>query len=165
MPPVTPIGVIELKGAIALTLAPPPAGKTIITTHYENFTVTAEGDHMSYNLPVDHLINVKVSYVDAKGNPAQVDGAVSWDTSDASIITVDPDNKDSTQCKLTPGGATGQAQVTASADADLGDGVRELVTSFDVTVIAGEAVAGTIAPVGEAEPIAPHPEQQQPRKR
>jgi hypothetical protein len=30
--------------------------------------------------------------------------------------------------------------------------VRELVTLLDVTVVGGEAVAGTITPVGEVEP-------------
>jgi hypothetical protein len=45
--------------------------------------------------------------------------------------------------------------MTAYADADLGERVRELATTMDVTVMAGEAVAGTITPVGEPEPI-PH---------
>jgi hypothetical protein len=39
-------------------------------------------------------------------------------------------------------------QITATADADLGAGVRNLVTVCDITIVAGEAVAGTIAPIG-----------------
>ena len=51
--------------------------------------------------------------------------------------------------------------MTATADADLGEGVRRLTTVCDIEVVAGEAVSGTIQPVGEPEPVAPHPE---PRK-
>ena len=47
----------------------------------------------------------------------------------------------------------GQVQITATADADLGEGTRELVTLMDVTIVAGEAVAGVIQPLGEATPI------------
>jgi hypothetical protein len=52
-----------------------------------------------------------------------------------------------------PMGTVGQAQVTAIADADLGDGTRELVCSAEVEVIGGEAVGGSITPVGEPSPI------------
>jgi hypothetical protein len=43
----------------------------------------------------------------------------------------------------------------ATADADLGDGVRELNTLLDVTLVAGEAVTGTINVVGDPQPITP----------
>jgi hypothetical protein len=32
--------------------------------------------------------------------------------------------------------------------------VRELITTMDVEIVAGEAIAGTITPVGEPQPIA-----------
>jgi hypothetical protein len=51
----------------------------------------------------------------------------------------------------------GTAQVVATADVDLGAGVQSLITTMDITVVAGQAVAGTISPTGPAEPIAPHP--------
>jgi hypothetical protein len=57
-----------------------------------------------------------------------------------------------------PRRSVGQAQVTATCDADLGDGVRELITLCDIEVVGGEAVAGTIQPVGEPDPLAPHAE-------
>ena len=113
-----------------------------------------------YTLPVDHLVNMKVSYVYAAGNPATVDGPVSWASSDDDLLTVDVDSQDSTICRVTPVGALGQAQVTATVDAALGQGVRNLITTCDITVVAGKAVAGSITPLGEPEPIAPHPEPQ-----
>ena len=105
-----------------------------------------------YNLMVDHFVKMKVSYVDAAGNPAVVDGPVAWASSDASIATVAVDATDSSIVTVTPAGDLGQVQVTATADADLGSGVRNLNTVADITVLAGEAVAGTIQPVGAPQP-------------
>jgi hypothetical protein len=129
-----------------------------LTISYDGFTVTAEGNHVMYTLPVDKLVSMQVSYVDAQGNPATIDGEVSWASSDAGILAVKVDTEDSSIVTVTPVGAVGQTQVTATADADLGAGVRNLITVCDIEVVSGEAVAGTIAPLGEAEPIAPHVE-------
>jgi hypothetical protein len=108
---------------------------------------------MAYTLPNDHLVQVQVAYVDSHGNPANIDGAVTWDTSDANIATVDVDANDSTRATVTPNGQVGQVQVSCSADADLGEGTRELVTTMDIEIVAGEAVAGTISPVGAPQPM------------
>jgi hypothetical protein len=124
-----------------------------ITIRYDGLTLTAWGDGMAYKLPNDKMIAVQVAYVDSKGNPAMVDGDVSWDTSDANIAIVESNAGDSTQAVVTPLGSVGQVQITATADADLGSGVRELITTMDVEIVAGEAIAGTITPVGEPQPI------------
>jgi hypothetical protein len=134
-----------------------PRGHSLIKITFDGFVITAEGDVM-YKLPVDHTVLMQVSYVDAQGNPATIDGAVSWESSDQSIVTVQVDASDSTICRAIPAGSVGQAQVTAACDADLGEGVRTLLTLCDIEVVGGEAVAGTIQPVGEPEPNAPHVE-------
>jgi len=114
---------------------------------------------MSYTLPTDKMVQLQISYVDSKGNPATVDGAVVWDSSDEDIAHLDPvvptpqGAAENGVVMLVPGSKIGNCQISAKADADLGDGVRELVTMMDVTVVGGEAVAGTIAPVGEQLPI------------
>jgi hypothetical protein len=138
----------------------PPRGHQLLTIKYQQFVITLEGDHVMYTLPADHLVNMQVSYTDAKGNPATIDGAVAWQSSDANIITVTVDPQDSTICRAIPVGGVGQVQITATADADLGEGVRALITTCDIEVVGGEAVAGSIQPKGEPELIAPHPEQQ-----
>lgn len=130
-----------------------PEGYALVTLKYEGFTITAKGDAMAYKLPNDKMIAVKVAYIDGKGNPATVDGDVTWDTSDQEIATIDADDGDSTMATVKPTGKVGQVQVTATADADLGEGTRELITTMDVEIVAGEAVAGTITPVGEPQPI------------
>lgn len=139
-------------------VAAPPLGQQQITLAFGPFIITAEGSHVMYTLPVDHSVLMQVAYVDAKGNPATIDGEVSWSSSDASVITVTVDGEDSTICRAIPVGSVGQAQVTASCDADLGDGVRELLTLCDIEVVGGEAVAGTIQPVGEPTPLGDHVE-------
>jgi len=65
---------------------------------------------------------------------------------------VTPQTGDSTIVTVVPVGPTGQIQITATADADLGAGVRNLVTVCDIQIVAGEAVAGTISPVGAPTP-------------
>jgi hypothetical protein len=66
-------------------------------------------------------------------------------------VTVDAN--DSTLVKVTPAGALGQCQVTATADADLGAGVTALITNADIEIVSGQAVAGTISPVGAPQPL------------
>jgi hypothetical protein len=90
-----------------------------------------------------------------------VDGEVAWTSSAEDVATVAVDAGDSTICKITSTGKVGTTQVVATADADLGDGVRELLTTLEVGIVAGEAVAGTINVVTEAQPVAEHVE---PRK-
>ena len=142
---------------IILAEAEAPEGSALLTVRFQQFSITMQGDGVMYTLPVDHLVSMQVSYVDAGGNPARVDGAVTWASSDAAVVTVEVDANDSTMCTVTPAGALGQVQVTASADADLGAGVRTLITTCDIEIVAGEAVSGSIQPTGSPQPIAPHP--------
>jgi hypothetical protein len=150
---------IVFKNPLQIMEVPAPAlGHAEITIWFDRFIITAEGSHVMYTLPVDHSVLMQVSYVDAKGNPATIDGDVTWESSDESIIMVAVDSGDSTMCRATPVGSVGQAQVTAKCDADLGEGVRELITLCDIEVVGGEAVTGSIQPVGEPDPMAPHVE-------
>ena len=105
-----------------------------------------------YTLPADHIVKMQVAYVDSAGNPATIDGLVSWTSSDVAIVTVAADPSDSTIVTITPVGPVGQVQVSATADADLGSGVTPLTTLADITIVAGQAVSGTITPVGAPVP-------------
>jgi hypothetical protein len=128
-------------------------GFQVLAVKYESFTITFQGDHAMYNLPIDHTVKMQVSYTDSAGNPAKVE-SVEWFPANAEIAAIEVDANDPTICKVMPV-ALGRTQVSAKADADLGEGVRELLTVCDIMIVAGEAVAGSIQPTGEQEPIPP----------
>jgi hypothetical protein len=142
----------KLAGVLKFLVEPEARSGARMTVRYGPFTLTAWGDQMAYTLPVDYAVEMQVSYVDSHGNPAAVDGEVAWSTSNPDTVTVKADANDSTKVLVQAMSHTGNAQVTATADADLGAGVTSLVTNMDITVVAGQAVAGTIAPVGEQMP-------------
>lgn len=131
-----------------------PQGEQLLTIDHHRFIITIRGPEVMYTLPIDHKVEMKVSYVDAHGNPATVDGPVTWASSDTTRLTVTADAADSTLCEVIPVGPIGQVQVTATADVDLGTGVKNLITTADISLVAGEAVSGTIQPVGDPIPVA-----------
>jgi len=145
---------IKLEGTLELVTE--PEGRCFVTVDWGGSRkVTARGEDMSYTLASGTQVSVQVAYVDAAGNPAAVDGEVTWGSSDGAAVQVAVDAADSTKATVQAVGPVGLVQVTATADADLGAGTRELTTVMDVDVVAGEAVAGTISPTGPAEPIPP----------
>jgi len=147
---------LEITGSFKVFLRP-LAEDTVtsrVTVSYDGFTVTFTGDHMAYTLPVDQKVDVQVAYVDAKGNPAAVDGNPTWSSSDPSLLDVVADAANAFIAHVVPVGPAGNAQVKVEADADLGAGTKSLVTLMDVTMVAGEAVAGTITPAGAPVPQA-----------
>lgn len=139
----------KLAGEIVIEDEREPAA--IITIRYQGFTVTMEGKDMAYTLPSGMKVDIKVAYIDLAGNPAVVDGDVEWSTSDPSLASVTATGPDSAVIHTM--GPVGQCQIIATADADLGEGVRELITPMDLTIAAGEAISGTISPTGPAQPI------------
>lgn len=74
----------------------------------------------------------------ASGAAARVDGIPQWSTSNPSVATVTPSD-DGLTCVVKAAGI-GTTQIGVVADADLGEGVREITTVDDVEVKASEAV-------------------------
>jgi hypothetical protein len=116
-----------------------------ITVRYGSFAVSFEGDFMA-TLPDDKTVTASVAYVDAKNFPAKVDGAPVWTTDppDALTVTVAPDGM-SAELAVNTGAPGTTVQGTINADADLGAGVKSLITLFSVDIVAGEAVTGTVS--------------------
>jgi hypothetical protein len=104
-----------------------------------------------YTLPNDKQVTLKVEFLDAKGSPAKVDSVV-WSTDNADIAEVTVSTGNPQIANLKAGTATGLAQVIVTADADLGDGIKEIICTMDVEVVGGEAVVGTISPASEPVP-------------
>jgi len=142
---------ITFGNALQIVETDAPRGYSILKITHQGFIIEVEGDAM-YTLPVDHYVRMEISYVDAAGNAATVDGDVSWVCSDDTVAHLDVDASDSSIVRVTPL-KVGQVQIVATADADLGEGIRELKTPCDIEIVAGEAVAGTISPIGEPVPM------------
>lgn len=82
--------------------------------------------------------------VDAKGNPAPVDGAPTWSVADPTILSVTP-AADGLTAVIVAIGPLGTTQVNVQADADLGSGVTTITGLLDVQVTASIATGLTIS--------------------
>ena len=76
--------------------------------------------------------------VSAAGNPAGVDGTITWTVSDPALVTLIPNGFD---CTVVTNGPLGSAVVTAEADADLSAATNLIQGAFDVEVIAAPAAS------------------------
>lgn len=95
-------------------------------------------------------VSLSVAFTTAAGNPAVVDGIPVWGTSDETILSVVA-SEDGLTAVVTTVGPLGSAQVSVTADADLGEGVRPLVGTLDINVVGSEAVFAIVA-AGAPEP-------------
>ena len=105
---------------------------------------------MAFILKDIEKVPVSVTPVTAAGNPAKVDGNPVWYSSDESVLTVEADAT-GLKAYVISTGKLGTAQVNVKADADIGDGVKEIVGTLDVEVQASEAVSLGVN-AGAAEP-------------
>jgi hypothetical protein len=147
---------LSFDSPLYLTFDPPPApsqAEVRVSTTIDGITVQGAAP-MAYTLPNDKEVALNIAYVDAKGNPAAVDGDVTWQSSDDNICTVTAKpGHQAMNAMVIPAANLGNAQISATADADMGEGIKEIITLFDLTVVSGSAVAGTITPT-EAMPVA-----------
>jgi hypothetical protein len=88
------------------------------------------------------VVKAAVAFVDAAGNPARVDGVPTWETSDPAVAQMMP--ADDGLSAMFSFAGLGKTTVTVRADADLGEGVRELILQGELEFVPGEAVAGNI---------------------
>jgi hypothetical protein len=147
---------IKIDASIKIT-TPKPPGQVIVSSKYGGITFIFPGaSKIMYTLPADKVVQLQIAYVDANGNPAAIDGVIAWSSSNPEVADVTSlpvqQGAEGSVVQLTPGTSVGNCQITAQADADMGEGVRHINTLLDVTVVGGEAVAGTITPVGEPTP-------------
>lgn len=105
---------------------------------------------MTLILTDEQKVTLSIQPLTQAGNPAKVDGKPVWSVSNPELISIS-ESEDGLSVVASTVGPLGSAQVSVSADADLGEGVRELFSILDVEVIAAEAVSlGIVA--GTPEP-------------
>lgn len=99
----------------------------------------------------DQKVTLALSFVDAAGNVADVDGLPIWNNSAPEFIDLAV-GEDGLTAVATAVGPVGLAQITATADADRDEGeVRQIVAMLEIQVVPGEAVTAAILP-GTPEP-------------
>jgi len=84
---------------------------------------------------------VSVTWKTAKGNPAKVDGPTVFESDNESVAMVVTEENGDVFIIL---GELGKAQITATADADLGEGMEPVMALGDLEYVAGKAVAGVV---------------------
>lgn len=89
-------------------------------------------------------VDLTVAFLDKANNPAPVDGVPVWSSSDDTVLTVTA-GADGLSATAVTTGKLGQAQVSVTADADLGAGTTSISGVLDVSVQAGAAVVANIA--------------------
>ena len=99
---------------------------------------------MALILTDEQKVQLTIQPVTAAGNPARVDGVPVWTVSDATVLTLEV-APDCLSAWATATGTLGASQVSVDADADLGEGVRDIVATLDVSVVAAEAVSLSIS--------------------
>lgn len=85
-------------------------------------------------------VTATVEPLDQYGNPARVDGIPVWNNSDPTVVQLDV-AADGITAVVTALGPLGTAQLSATADADLGSGTRSISVTADIQVEASEAVS------------------------
>jgi len=106
-----------------------------------SLSVTFNGDWIML-LPDDKTVSATVAFKDTKGKPAKVDGVPVWasDNEDAATVVAADDGMSAV---VSPGALTSPepwtANITVTADADLGEGVVPIIGTGSVTVTGGAA--------------------------
>lgn len=100
---------------------------------------------MAFQLTSSQEVDLSVRFSDRKGNPAQVQGPPLWQVDNPNVLALTPAD-DGLACTVSAVGPLGTATVSIQADADLGEGVKNLVGVFAVEVTGGEAQTVEIVP-------------------
>jgi hypothetical protein len=119
----------------ALLEAPGPAVRLIFSAEQDGQII--EGV-TQVNLRDDQKVTLTIKPVDKKGNPALLDGAPVWATSNSELATV-TEAPDGLSAEVVAVGPLGTVTISVTADADLGSGVTPLAGSLDITVVSGAA--------------------------
>lgn len=114
----------------------------VVVASVVEFYVTIDGIKRkvtSMFLAADKKLPLSLEIKDAAGNPAKIDGKPQFALSDESAGSLEV-AEDGLSALFTPSGKAIAFKIQAKVDADLGEGVKEVVGELDVEVLSGEAV-------------------------
>lgn len=104
-----------------------------------------------FNLFDSNKVGLSITPVDDKGNPAHVDGAPQWNNSNEAVVSLQI-AEDGMSAVASAVGPLGAAQITVTADADLGEGNIPIIGTLDINILPGQATSIAVNP-GQQEPI------------
>jgi hypothetical protein len=92
-------------------------------------------------------VQLTISGADKYGNPVDITGDTTWESSDTTILTVENVSLDNTSCMAVTTGQVGSAAITVTNDVNK-DGTGDFIGSLAIDVVAGpmaeiEVSAGT----------------------
>ena len=99
---------------------------------------------MAATMQVGSYATASVEWKDKGGNTVKVDGPTKWESSNPSVCEATGAPGNPQIANLYAPGGVGAVKIEATADADLGDGVKAVTAVLDIEVISGEAVGGEI---------------------
>lgn len=129
----------NIVGRVFVDLSFGELPKLKFSLKFGNYLRVKGSTPMAITITDSQVFTATVSAVDARGNPAVLDGPANFSVSDSAIINLGVVTDFSVEVRAS--GPLGNAQLMVTADADLGEGVRTLTGILDVTVVGGEAVA------------------------
>jgi hypothetical protein len=101
-------------------------------------------------LTVDQKVKLTIAPVDKYGNLAPVEGIV-WANSDPTVVTLEV-APDALSAVVVTTGKVGIVQVAVTADAKIGEEIKEITGLVDFEVKGGEAISlGVVAGIPEAK--------------
>jgi hypothetical protein len=118
---------------VAEQAGPPPA-----TPQYRLWPLPMGERPVAAKMSATQQCTVTVTFQDAHGNPARVDGVPSWFTDNSDVLSLQP-TLDGMSCTASARGPIGTARLTLNADADVGAGVEPLLGTLDFNITGGKA--------------------------
>jgi hypothetical protein len=137
---------LKVSGDLELEVLADGAPRIVFSVTTQN-NVTIKDINMLI-LPADQKVHCSIEPVDAKGNPAKIDGVPTWSSSNDQIATVTPEPDAGSgvfTAWVVPAAQIGTCQINVSADADLGSGITTINGVLDLEVVSGQAVGFEIA--------------------
>lgn len=114
--------------------------RVVKTYSFGGIKVSGEGS-MSIKIPAGKGTMVTIEPLDKYGNPTKFENDPVWQSSDSQVFTVVASPQSPYTAEIRSLGPIGRGQWSGTGDADLGDGVREVIALDDVEVVPGEAVS------------------------
>lgn len=119
--------------------------KTVEPTAGPPGTPATGQEEITMQLTADQQVELSISGQDRYGNPVDISGDVTWESSDSAIVVVESTGDDNTKATAKAVGPAGTAAVTVTNDADR-DGTGDFMGSLAIDVVAGDITEIEITP-------------------